>query len=116
MKAIAVIGVGLMLATACSNYSSLTIPPDDVTNALQVGDSVEITRNDGSVTWLKLEEISEVEISGRLTTSILRRRETIPLTEISQIRTSVKEDGIDWDATAEGLGWAWGLVFWLVVL
>ena len=114
-----VLGV-LLLATAisvagCASYSHSDVQPSDAANILRVGDEVEITRKDATTAYLKIEEISDTEVSGSLLTNMFGRNVSIPFSNIDSI-TLYTKDGCDSDAMTEGIGWILGIALFVSVL
>ena len=112
-KSVATVLRILILTTAisvagCASYSHTNVQPSDALNVLRVGDEVEITRKDESTAYLKIEEISDTEVSGSLLTNMFGKNVSIPFTDIASI-TRYTKDGYDSDTTIEVVGSILGL-------
>jgi hypothetical protein len=108
-----VFGVALLAAAisvaGCASYSPSNVQPSDAANVLRVGDEVEITRKDGTTAYLKIEEISDTEVSGSLLTNMFGRNVSIPISDIGSI-TLYTKDGYDAGETFEALSYL--LILW----
>ena len=112
-KSVATVLRILILTTAisvagCASYSHTNVQPSDALNVLRVGDEVEITRKDESTAYLKIEEISDTEVSGSLLTNMFGKNVSIPFSDIASI-TRYTKDGYDSDTTIEVVGSILGL-------
>lgn len=108
------ITVGVSLA-GCAAYTQSTVPPGSAASVLQVGDEIEVTRNDGSTAYFEVEEIGEEQISGSLLTNMFGRNVSIPYTDIASI-TLYTKDGRDSEQTAAVVGGILGLALFLSLL
>jgi len=104
-----------ILVAGCASYSHSDVQPSNAASVLRVGDEVEITRKDRTTAYLKVEEISETEVSGSLLTNMFGRNVSIPLSDIDSI-TRYTKDGYDSDATTEGIGWIVGIALFVSIL
>lgn len=104
-----------MLVAGCASYSQTYIQPSDVPSVLSVGDEVEITRTDGTTAYLKVEEISDTEVSGSLLTNMFGRNVSIPISDIASATLYTKE-GRDAQQTAEIIGGIIGLALFFSLL
>jgi len=97
------------LVAGCASYSPSNVQPSDAANVLRVGDEVEITRKDDTTAYLKIEEISDTEVSGSLLTNMFGRNVSIPISDIDSI-TLYTKDGYDAGETFEALSYL--LILW----
>jgi len=99
----------------CASYSHADVQPTDAANVLSVGDEVEITRKNGTTAYLKVEEISDTEVSGSLLTNMFGRNVSIPFVDIASI-TLYTRDGYDSEQTTEIIGGILGLALFVSIL
>ncbi len=112
-KSVATVLRILILTTAisvagCASYSHTNVQPSDAQNVLRIGDEVEITRKDESTAYLKIEEISDTEVSGSLLTNMFGKNVSIPFSDIASI-TRYTKDGYDSGTAIEVVGSIVGL-------
>jgi hypothetical protein len=101
----------ICLAGCISNTSYTHVPPGEAANVLQPGDTVQVTRKDGSEELLKIKEIDDTELFGSDQTSMFGRiKKTIPLSDINSIQVSQKTGGYDVEQTIEA--WSYLLILW----
>ena len=74
-----------VLLTGCASYSHFDIPPDNAATELRKGDVVRIERKDNTSAHIKIESISDAEISGSLRTNIFHKDISISFSEIESI-------------------------------
>jgi len=99
----------------CASYSHTNVQPSDALNILRVGDEVEITRKDESTAYLKIEELSDTEVSGSLLTNVFGKNVSIPFSDIASI-TRYTKDGYDSDTAIEVIGSIVGLALFASIL
>ena len=108
-----VLGVLLLAAVVsvagCASYSSSDVKPGDAANVLRIGDEVEITRNNDTTAYVKIEDIGDTEVSGSLLTNMFGRNVSIPYSDIAAIKLYTKE-GYDAGETFEALSYL--LILW----
>ena len=74
-----------ILVSGCASYSHFDIDLDNAATELREGDVVRIERKDNTSAQIKIENISDAEISGSLRTNIFLRDISIPFGEIVSI-------------------------------
>jgi len=99
----------VILVAGCASYSHSVVQASDAVSVLRVGDEVEITRKDDTTAYLKIDEISDTEVSGSLLTNMFGRNVSIPFSDIDSI-TLYTKDGYDAGETFEALSYL--LILW----
>ena len=73
--------------TGCFSYSALEVDPENAASELQVGDKVRITDKDDNRPLIKIDSVSNVELTGQMQKGLFRANEeiTVKLDEIEAI-------------------------------
>ena len=101
----------ISLAGCISNYSQTSVLPAEAAHVLRGGDTVTITRKDGSIVYLRIKEINDNEVYGSDQTSMFGRvKKTIPLDDVASISLSRTEKGFNTEETIEA--WSYLLILW----